>query len=74
MSPVSLHVRNAAFVEYRFMDGVRAAVKAWANGPPQVGVLANIPLHVLFWQPSCAGSAKKKKRNSRKGQPSATEE
>lgn len=38
--------KGIAFIEYDSMDGVRAAVDAWAHGPRSDGVFAGVPLHV----------------------------
>lgn len=38
--------KGIAFLEYDTMDGVRAAVEAWADGPRQDGVFAGIALNV----------------------------
>lgn len=38
--------RGIAFVEYDTMDGVRAAVDAWARGPRDTGKLAGLPVDV----------------------------
>lgn len=38
--------KGIAFLEYDSMDGVRAAVDAWAHGPRKDGVFAGVGLHV----------------------------
>lgn len=53
--------KGIAFVEYETLEGVRAAVAAWANGPRKEGAFAGIPLNVSEkrpynkWRPSMRG-------------------
>lgn len=43
--------KGIAFVEYETMEGVRAAVAAWSNGPRKEGVFAGVPLAVQEKRP-----------------------
>ncbi|CAN8074802.1 unnamed protein product [Agarophyton chilense] len=47
--------KGIAFIEYDTMDGVRAAVSAWANGARDVGPFQGIALNVSEKRPSYGG-------------------
>lgn len=47
--------KGIAFVEYETLEGVRAAVAAWANGPRGEGPFAGLPLQVNEKRPMHGG-------------------
>eukprot|EP00178_Gracilaria_changii_P011158 TRINITY_DN319_c0_g1_i2.p1 TRINITY_DN319_c0_g1~~TRINITY_DN319_c0_g1_i2.p1 ORF type:complete len:511 (-),score=141.90 TRINITY_DN319_c0_g1_i2:465-1997(-) len=59
--------KGIAFIEYDSMDGVRAAVSAWANGARDVGPFKGIALNVSEKRPAYGGRRPGSVRGGRGG-------
>ncbi|CDF37714.1 unnamed protein product [Chondrus crispus] len=70
--------KSIAFIEYETIEGVRAAVAAWANGARQEGAFAGIPLNVTEkrpynkWRPGSARGGRGGARGGRRNRPAST--
>lgn len=61
--------KGIAFIEYDTMDGVRAAVDAWAHGPRNDGVFAGVALHVSEKRSAHMGRRPSSTRGGSRGGP-----
>lgn len=73
--------KGIAFVEYETLEGVRAAVAAWSNGPRAEGVFAGVPLvvqekrpynHNHKWRPGNMRGGRGGMRGGRRNRPAST--
>lgn len=70
--------KSIAFIEYETIEGVRAAVAAWANGARQEGPFAGIALNVSEkrpynkWRPGSTRGGRGGARGGRRNRPAST--